>query len=112
MEDYTIVRKGKGMKVERYEGYSFNSLAYNFIHRLMDPMIVDLKPKDVPPELVSHAGQEFNYVIEGTVVVTISGREYVLNAGDSIYFDPRKLHGQKAVGGPAKFLTVICDENK
>ena len=109
MTDYTIVRKGNGVSVERYEGYAFSSLAYNFIDRQMDPMVVTLKDKEKAPELVSHAGQEFNYVLEGTIVVSTAGHEFVLNAGDSIYFNPRAMHGQRAVGGTAKFLTVICE---
>lgn len=66
MSEYTITRKGHGVSVERYKGYSFSSLAYNYLNRKLEPMIVDLLPKDSNPELVSHAGQEFNYVLEGT----------------------------------------------
>lgn len=37
MDSYTIVRKGQGMRVERCPGYSFESLAYNYIGRVMEP---------------------------------------------------------------------------
>ena len=107
MNSYTITRKGKGISIERYKEYSFSSLAYNFIGRDMDPMIVDLLPKDRAPELVRHKGQEFNYVLEGKVTVIIDGHKHVLNEGDSIYFDPSVPHGQMAEFGPAKFLTII-----
>ena len=40
MDDYTVVRGGNGVKVERYPGYSFSALAFNYKHRQMDPMIV------------------------------------------------------------------------
>ena len=49
-------------------------------------------------------------MLEGTVGVTIGGREIILNEGDSIYFDPAIPHGQFAVDGIAKFLTVIDKE--
>lgn len=107
MEDYTVVRGGKGVTVERYAGYRFTSLAFNFKNRDMEPMIVSLLPSDEQPELVTHAGQEFNYVLEGKVAVTIGKRTHILNAGDSIYFNPALPHGQHAVDAPAKFLTVI-----
>ena len=42
MDDYTVVRGGNGVKVERYPGYSFSALAFNYKHRIMDPMIVTL----------------------------------------------------------------------
>ena len=38
MDDYTVVRGGNGVKVERYPGYSFSALAFNYKHRQMDPM--------------------------------------------------------------------------
>jgi transcriptional regulator with XRE-family HTH domain len=108
MVDYTLIRKGKGVSVERYEGYRFTSLAYNYIDRQMEPMIVDIDPNDKPAKLVTHEGQEFNMVLEGTVAITLQDKEYVLYPGDSIYFNPQIPHGQRAVGdAPARFLTVI-----
>ena len=108
MVDYTIVRGGIGISVERYAGYKFSSLAYNYIGRDMEPMIVTLDPKLNKPELVTHNGQEFNYVLEGSVAVILRDKEYVLRAGDSIYFNPTIPHGQRALGnGVARFLTVI-----
>ncbi|MEF9988521.1 MAG: XRE family transcriptional regulator [Christensenella sp.] len=106
MDEYTIVRGGRGMCVERYPGYSFTSLAYNYKHRDMEPMIVTISPNE-EAELVTHSGQEFNYVLEGRVKVVIRNREFILSAGDSIYFNPSLPHGQHAVDGVAKFLTII-----
>ncbi|MBO5273096.1 MAG: cupin domain-containing protein [Clostridia bacterium] len=108
MVDYTIVRGGEGIGMERYEGYKFVSLAYNYINRDMEPMLVTLEPGSEHAELVTHEGQEFNYVIEGTVAVTLRDKEHILNAGDSIYFNPQIPHRQHAVGDKtAKFITII-----
>lgn len=107
MDGYTIVRKGQGNLIERCPGYSFRSLATNFINRDMEPMIVEVSASDEPADLITHGGQEFNMVLEGSVAVIIKNKEFVLNEGDSIYFDPRVPHGQKAVSKHAKFLTVI-----
>lgn len=106
MNTLTVVRKGKGVRVDRYEGYTFSALAFNYIGRNMEPMLVTLFP-GTPAPLVSHGGQEFNYVIKGKVKVTVGGREQILSEGDSIYFDPREPHGQAAVDEEASFLTVI-----
>lgn len=107
MAEYTVVRGGRGVSVERYAGYRFTALAANYIGRNMDPMIVDMTPGDGAPELVTHGGQEFNYVLEGRIIVTIGGQEFALDAGDSIYFNPRIPHGQRAGGVPGKFMTII-----
>ena len=70
-------------------------------------MIVTLSPNE-EAELVTHGGQEFNYVLEGSIKVVIEGREFILNKGDSIYFNPALPHGQRAVGGQAK----VFDHNQ
>ena len=106
MDEYTIVRGGNGVCVERYPGYAFTALAFNYKHRDMEPMIVTISPND-EAELVTHGGQEFNYVVEGAVRVTVGEHELLLQQGDSLYFDPTIPHGQRGVGGPAKFLTII-----
>lgn len=108
MEDYTVVRGGNGVNIVRYPGYSFSALAFNYKKRIMDPMIVTLARSETA-ELVKHDGQEFNYVIEGAIKVVVGSREFTLEKGDSIYFNPQKPHGQRAVTETAKFLTVIAE---
>ena len=112
MVDYTLIRGGNGLAVERYEGYKFTSLAYNYVDREMEPMIVTLSPSDAIPEPVTHTGHEFNYVLEGTVAINLGDKEYILHAGDSMYFNPSIPHGQRAIGAQAKFLTVINEKMK
>lgn len=81
MSDYTIVRQGQGVSVERYKGYKFTSLAFNYIDRTLEPMIVDLDPDEKGAELVVHSGQEFNYVLEGKIAVVIGAKRFELEAG-------------------------------
>ncbi|GHV70550.1 transcriptional regulator [Spirochaetia bacterium] len=107
METASVCRNGKGVQVERFPGYEFSSLASNFKNRTMEPLLVYLDPAKEPAAAVSHSGQEFNYVIEGTVKVKVGPREYTLEAGDSIYFDARLPHGQAAAGKPSRFITII-----
>lgn len=107
MSGYTIVRAGQGTNVERCPGYRFSALATNYIGRVMEPMIVEVAPMDGPPELISHGGQEFNLVLEGSIGVIYKDKEFILHAGDSIYFDPSVPHGQRSVTPYARFLTII-----
>lgn len=111
MESYTIVRNGQGLSVERYKGYSFSSLAFNYKNRDMDPMVVCIKASNDSHGLVSHSGQEFNYVLEGEVKVVLGNREFLLGKGDSIYFDPSVPHAQLSMTAEAKFLTVINENS-
>ena len=107
MDTASVCRRGKGVRIERYPGYEFSSLAYNFKGRTIEPLLVYLDPSKEAAAPVTHSGQEFNYVIEGKIRITVGKREYTLETGDSIYFDAGLPHGQAAVDGPAQFITII-----
>jgi len=110
LRTYALVRKGKGVSVERRKEYKYQSLAYNFINKKAEPFLVVVDPdkEDSPVSFNSHPGHEFNYVLEGTLKIFIDGHELILNEGDSLYFDSNYKHGMKAMNGKqAKFLAVI-----
>ncbi|MDR1373476.1 MAG: XRE family transcriptional regulator [Treponema sp.] len=107
MNTASVCRAGGGIRIERFPGYEFTSLAYNFKGRTMEPLLVYLDPEREPAAPVTHSGQEFNYVVRGSVKVTVDRREYLLDQGDSVYFDARLPHAQAAVNGPAQFITII-----
>ena len=58
---------------------------------------IDPRQEDTMPEFNSHPGQEFNYVLKGTMMIMIDGHEIILNDGDSIYFDSGCKHAMKAL---------------
>ena len=110
LDTYQVVKAGEGREVDRLPGYHFEDLAWRYTHKIMQPLLVMLDPSDEPAALVTHSGQEFNYVLEGTVIVTFDDREFTLDAGDSIYFNPMHRHGQRCGSDvPAKFLTFITE---
>lgn len=110
IDTYCVVPAGKGVRIDRYPGYNFQGLAYKYMHKIMEPMVVTVDPHEGDPELVSHNGQELNFVLEGAIEVLFDDKRLLLEAGDSIYFNPMHPHGQKAMyNKPAKFLTVIAE---
>lgn len=110
LDTYHVVKAGQGRSVQRYEGYNYQDLAWRYTRKIMQPLLVILDPSDEPAELVTHAGQEFNYVVEGAVVLTFGDKELLLEKGDSIYFNPMYPHGQKCGGDkPAVFVTMIAE---
>lgn len=107
---YGVVRNGKGLKLERRKQYKYESLAYNFIHKNSEPFMVtiDPQPADTTTEFNSHPGQEFNYVIKGTMMIIIDGHEIILSEGDSIYFNSGYKHAMKALNDQqVKFLAIV-----
>lgn len=107
LHDICFVKKGKGLKVERYDQYSFESLAYKYSSRKIEPMLVVLDPHN-SPELVSHKGQEFNYCLEGKMQVIVGKEKIDLEPGDALYFNSTIPHKMIALDGKeAKFITII-----
>ncbi len=107
---YSVVRKGKGLNVERRRQYTYENLAWNFAQKKVEPFIVTVTPYQdgSTPEFNAHPGQEFNFVLEGCLTVLVDGHEIVLNEGDSIYFDSGYQHAMKAMNNQsAKFLAII-----
>ncbi|MCL2106983.1 MAG: cupin domain-containing protein [Oscillospiraceae bacterium] len=109
LDTYCLVRKGQSIGVDRYPGYRYESMAYKFKRRIMEPLMVTVEPDNADKAPNTHTGQEFNYVVEGTVMVILGDEELVLEAGDCVYFDATLPHGQKAVGKAAKFIAVIAE---
>ncbi len=110
IKTYDIVKAGEGKGATRYVGYNLSDLAFRFSNKVMQPLLVKLEPGDGAPELVSHNGQEFNYVVEGKMDFMFDDKHFILEQGDSVYFDATHKHGQTcAEDKPATFLTIIAE---
>jgi mannose-6-phosphate isomerase-like protein (cupin superfamily) len=110
LHTYTVTRSGRGVSVDRRREYRYQSLAHNFVHKKAEPFLVTVEPRpdDVEAHFNSHPGQEFNYVLEGTLRVVLDKHEVILQAGDSLFFDSGVPHGMRALEGrPVRLLAVI-----
>ena len=110
MNSYFITRKDKGVSVERVSVYKYQSLTSGFTNNVAEVFVVTVEPKPMETDFYRniHAGQEFNMVLEGSMMLNINGKNLILNEGDSIYFDSSLPHGMKALNEkPVKFLAVI-----
>jgi quercetin dioxygenase-like cupin family protein len=107
---YTISREGKAQEVSRRPVYTYWNLAYKFHHKKGEPFLVEAKPETEkePLSLNTHPGQEFDYVLEGRLLISVGGHETELGPGDCIYYDSNELHGMKCLGGKsARFIAVV-----
>lgn len=110
LRQYCVVRRDKGVAVQRREAYGYRSLAYNFAGREMEPMFITIPPAadEDPFNLNTHKGQEFHFCLEGSFIIQVGDHRITMGQGDSIYFDSAYPHGMKALGGqPAKALVII-----
>jgi quercetin dioxygenase-like cupin family protein len=104
-----LVRKGEGYDITRREAYDYKHLAFTFRKKKAEPFMVTVEPREgVEMNLHSHDGQEFNYMVSGSMRFYIDDLVYELNEGDSVYFDSGVPHAMSAIGGqPAKFIAVV-----
>ena len=103
-----LVRKGEGYDIARRKAYEYKHLAYTFRGKKSEPFLVSVEPKpDGEPALHSHDGQEFDYMLEGSMTFLLGDKRMALNAGDSVYYDSSVPHAMKADGQTARFLAVV-----
>ncbi|MDR1672825.1 MAG: XRE family transcriptional regulator [Bacteroidales bacterium] len=94
-------------KVERRH-MDYFSLSQDKASRHMEPFLIDIAASEGEAfDLSSHEGEEFIYVLEGNIEISYGKDTYLLQAGDSIYYDSIVAHNVHASGNAAKILGVI-----
>ncbi|MEW6443979.1 MAG: XRE family transcriptional regulator [bacterium] len=115
-KSFAIVRKDERKQVSRFAskkgvsyGYSYESLGYDLKDRHMEPFLVTLEPAPVAnPKPSSHDGEEFLFVLEGEMEITLGEHSDVLQPGDAVYYDSKIPHLVACGGGrKAVILAVI-----
>ena len=114
LKSYTVTRGGLGQRIEQAHGMTYYNLAYAFQNRIAEPLYVrseyneEAQHKDI--ELTTHAGQEIDIVITGSLMVQVGAHREILHAGDTIYYDSSAPHGMIAVGGQdCEFYAIVLN---
>lgn len=112
LSSYSIVRKGKGLPIERRERFEYQHLAYLFKNKDIEPLLVtapyDEAEQSKPIRLSVHEGQEWDYILKGSLKFVIGDHIETLYEGDSLYYDSNQPHGMIAIGGEnCEFLAVL-----
>jgi len=85
----------------------FFSLAAGKSARHMEPFLITVHPGE-ERELSAHEGEEFIYILDGTIEVEYGKDLYTLSPGDSIYLDsivPHQVRGGSP--SPARIMAVV-----
>jgi transcriptional regulator with XRE-family HTH domain len=92
-----------------HNNLNFFSLAQSKVGRSMEPFLIDIdSASSVGYQLSSHEGEEFLYVLDGVIEVTYGKSKYVLETGESIYYDSIVEHNVHAANeSKAKILAVV-----
>jgi transcriptional regulator with XRE-family HTH domain len=73
--------------------------------RNMDPFLVEIPFKN--PHVYQHEGEEFYFLLEGKIKLSYSGQDYILEKGDSVYFDTNVPHTGYSIGRRKAVALVI-----
>ncbi len=105
----TVVKPGERKKVEPgglRRGYGYESLAYKKAGKNMEPYLITVDSNGRGS--FKHDGEEFLFILDGSLEFNFGVEKYILNPGDSIYFDSGIEHSGQALGGKkVKMLCVI-----
>jgi len=92
-----------------HKNMSYFALSQDKSGRHMEPFLIDVMPaKGENFDFSSHEGEEFIFVLEGVIEINYGQDTYLLEEGDSIYYDSIVAHHVHAgEDSPAKILGVI-----
>lgn len=104
-----FVKKGQGKIVETADspdGYVYQTLAFGKPGKNMEPYIIE--PAFEEKGVFQHEGEEFFYILEGTHEFIYDGKTYLMEQGDSVYFDSGVPHTGRSIGKKrAKMLAIM-----
>ena len=112
LSGYTVTRRGEGLTTASEDGIIIQDMAPLFRQKLATPYWVTYEYSEElqnrPINTVTHAGQEFDLVIKGSMRIRVGDKEETLHEGDSIFFKSSTPHGMIAVDGKeCVFLAMI-----
>ncbi len=112
---YSITRKNERRTISRSTSktgkkqvYTYKSLAPEVKGRHMEALIVKLE-EDPDKEISVHEGEEFIFVLDGTVVLEIGDEKFELEPGDSVYYLSTTPHHIAAKRDKATILAVLYE---
>ena len=117
LRHYQVTRGGQGRTTVDDDGILIRDLAPRFSGKLGEPYFVRYEyveeQQHKPIHTDVHSGQEFDYILSGSLKVQVGTHVEILNAGDSILYDSDTPHGMIAVNGSdCCFLAMILSGEK
>ena len=96
---YAELVKNYGQPITTVDAIGISAMMHGYI-------VFDKDNKQLVPN--SHDGQEFDYILSGTMHIVIGKNDLTLNPGDSVYYDSRMPHAMEAAGDePVQFLAIV-----
>lgn len=91
------------------KGYSFFVLAEHRLGKHFQPFLFEAHKGKVRQTPMSHAGEEFVYVLDGQMKYRVGNAEYLLQEGDSLYFSASYEHDLVPITERVRYLAVFSE---
>ena len=85
-----LVRPEERKRLQAGPGVRMELLAWG--EKMMEPHLFRVAPGSGSGESYTHQGEEFLHVLQGRLRIALEGKEYLLRAGDSFYFESSTPH--------------------
>ena len=86
-------------KVDAAQGSTVEWIVPNAQKNRMEPILLKLEPGGGVQEEDPHEGEEFGYVLSGSVLVTLGDETYRVKKGEAFYFSASRRHGLSSKTG-------------
>lgn len=112
----SVTRAGERVRIERrphhHQGevdYIYESLETQKPDKHMEPLFVEFQPMETESMVfVNHPGEEFLYLLDGTLEFRTDDRVEILHPGDSLYFESEINHSFRGLEGkPATAVVAV-----
>ncbi len=107
-EPQIVFSKKERISVDNTGANKFELLVAGSTHNEMDPIIVELLPNEKLDKANPHQGEQFGYVLKGTVTLVKDKIEYTITKNNCFYFVSDKKHQLlNNSDKPAQFIWVV-----
>ncbi len=109
-ESKLIVRKDQRKKISFPDSLYNCELLVPDLQGDVEFVLVNLEAQRVTTDIIPHTkgGEECDYVLKGEITITLYEKEYILNEGDCIRFNPEIPHKiENRTEEQASYLSVI-----
>jgi transcriptional regulator with XRE-family HTH domain len=104
---FTPREQAEAKLIKTEKGYSIFPFATEIRDKKMQPFLFEAKVGDVKEHHLSHQGEEFIFVLQGTMKFQVGSVEYTLRTGDGLYFSSLEEHQVIPLTGSVKYLDIF-----
>ena len=95
-----------------YDGSKITWLVPSAQKNAMEPIILELETLGSSETDMPHEGEEFGYVLQGKVKLTVGKNTYIVKKGESFYYKADKKHSLENIAeNKAVVMWISCPPN-